>query len=477
MLWLKLLIAFGLPSLCGYSLVGLVEGDKGSMHPVERLCLGYAAGLGLLTMGMFLLGFAGVKYTAITVSVPLVILTPLFFAARRFWDRRNLLSEPEEHKTETGGPNGLDSYLGHPVVKILSALVVAWICWKAAFVLYEGFVRPIASQDSWWNWSSGAKFFFYERGLLLDPASEFFFGKGYRPFLGYPLLNSLAQTWVSLMIGTFHESLAKAWVPFCYLSILGVFFFSVKREAGTVIALASLFFFSSAPLILYHSIGAYSDLPLALFVFFGGVLLFRYMETKKCGYAALAGLFFSMGVFTKNEGVVFLFASAVSILIFSLATKKGGLRGLLSFAIPASVYIAPWLIFKVYYGIGYGHGYGIGVGSVDEASGILWSTEMHYEIIVPFFKELFFTVNHGLIFPFLALLTVIGLRTVLSTNIKYLYLIIVLMICTLLLVFIGTHDYVYVLNRTSVNRAAITFLPLTFFVTTLLASRLLRDKE
>jgi hypothetical protein len=477
MLWLRLLIAFGLPSLCGYSLVGLAEGAKSSIHPVERLCLGYAAGLGLLTMEMFLLGLTGVKYTAITVSMPLVILTLIFIAAKRLYSRRSLLSEPENYKCEAEGFGGPDLYLGHPIVKILSALIVAWICWKATFVLYEGFVRPIISQDTWWNWSSGAKLFFYEGGLLLDPSSEFFFGKGYRLFLGYPLLNSLAQTWLSLMVGTFHESLAKAWVPFCYLSILGTFFFSVKREAGTVIALASLFLLSSAPLIFYHSIDAYSDLPLALFVFSGGVLLFRYMETGKCGYAALAGLFFSIGAFTKNEGVVFLFASAVSILIFSLTTKKGGLRGLVSFAIPAIFYIAPWLIFKIYYGIGYGHGYGIGVGSVDEASGIIWSAEMHYEIIVPFFKELFFTVNHGLIFPFFALLTIIGLRTVLSTNLKYLYLIIVMMICTLLFIFIGTHDYVYVLNRTSVNRAAITFLPLTFFVTALLASRLLRDME
>jgi hypothetical protein len=477
MLWLRLIIAFGLPCLCGYSLVGLAEGNKGSLHPVERLCLGYGAGLGLLTMGLFLLGFAGVKYTAITASLPLVILTLIFFAARRFLDRRNPSSGPILHKAGTRELNGPDSYLAHPLVKLLCALAVAWICWKIAFVLYEGFVRPIRSQDAWWNWSSGAKFFFYERGLLLDPASEFFFGKGYRPFLGYPLLNSLAQVWVSLMIGTFHESLAKAWVVFCYLSVLGLFFFSVKREAGTVIALASLFLLSSAPLMLYHSIGAYADLPLALFVFSGGILLFRYMETRKCGYAALAGLFFSIGAFTKNEGVVFLFASAVSIVIFSLAAKEGRLKGILSFAIPASVYIAPWLIFKIYYGIGYGHGYGIGVGSVDEASSILWSAEMHYEVIAPFFKELLFTVNHGLIFPFLAFLTAIGLRTVLSTNIKYLYLIIVMMICTLLFVFIGTHDYVYVLNRTSVNRAAITFLPLTFFITAILASRLLRDKE
>lgn len=477
MIWLKLLLAFGLPSICGYSLVGLAERDKGGLHPVERLCLGYAAGLGLLTMEMFLLGFAEVQYSAVTVSAPLVILSLLFLAANRLCSRRGSFSRPENYKTEARECSGPDSYLGHPVVKVLCAIVVAWICWKVAFVLYEGFVRPVASQDSWWNWSSGAKFFFYERGLLLDPASEFFFGRGYRLFLGYPLLNPLAQVWVSLLLGTFHESLAKAWVPFCYLSILGVFFFAVKREAGKVIALAALFLLSSAPLISYHSIDAYSDLPLATFVFFGGVLLFRYMETKKPGYAALAGLFFSMGVFAKSEGIVFLFASSVSIIIFDLVVKRGGLRGVVSFAIPAAVYIAPWMIFKAYYGIGFGHGHGTGVGAEDEASGIIWSEEVHYEVIAPFFKELLFTVNHALIFPFLVLLTVIGLRTVFRTNIKYIYLIIVLKICTLLFVYTNTHDYVYILNRMSVNRNAIAFLPLTFFITALLASRLLRDKK
>ena len=79
---------------------------------------------------------------------------------------------------EAGGPGGSPATATR-LHRVVFMILTAWILAKVLFVLYEGFFLPENTSDSWEHWSSGAKFFYYEKGLALDPANEHFFGAGY----------------------------------------------------------------------------------------------------------------------------------------------------------------------------------------------------------------------------------------------------------------------------------------------------------
>jgi len=467
MTWARLLIALLVPALCGYLIVSSMQAQE-RMGFFEKLSLGFGAGVGLIALETFVLGVFGLSFSAPLIAVILALLTSPFVVLRYMNPVRPAPEQPTPAGVEKGG-----------LKSAIIVIILLWLAFKAGFVLFEGLYRPIISNDAWWNWSSGAKVFFYARGLLLEPGSEHFFGLGYRPFLSYPLLNPLAQVWISLVLGDFHEALSKAWAPVYYLGMLSIVYFAVRKEGGgggRFPALLTTFFLSAAPLLTFHTLDAYSDLPLAFYVLSGSVMLWQYMEEDGYGRLVLSGLFFSMGAFTKNEGLVYISAGLVALLAFNVIEGKKRWAGLFYYAAPAALYIAPWLLFKAYYGIGYGHGTGTGVGFGDVAGGITWAPELHPEVIGIFLKEIFLTVNHGLVFPFLAVVTVLGYRIVLGTNVKYLYLIVLVIAAVLLFFYIATNDYTYVLSRAAVNRNALTFLPLSFLIAGIVTTRVLRKK-
>ena len=165
--------------------------------------------------------------------------------------------------------------------------------------------RPLYADDNWSNWSAGAKFFFYQGSLALDPASEHFFASGYRLYMGHPLLTPLLELWSALTIGRFDEILSKGWAPFYYIASVVLLYSAVKREAGSLVALMSAFMLSSVPLFTFHALDGYADLPLAFYILAGSVFLWRYMEEGTKSSLLLSGALFATGAFTKNEGVLF----------------------------------------------------------------------------------------------------------------------------------------------------------------------------
>ncbi len=469
MTWIRMILALGLPALCGYAFISCFIGGVGWERRALLVFLGFGAGLGIVSLVMFLMGVADIPYSGAAITAALSALTIVFIVVHVVYPAPAPMPEPRAAR-----PHVPDAGRATRLRTILAVVLVVWIGLKVCFVLYDGFSRPIVSQDSWWNWSSGAKFFFYNRGLLLDPADEHFLGRGYRVFIGYPLLNTLSQTWTSYALGGFHESLAKAWVSLFYVSVLGTVFFTIKKEAGPFIALITAFFLSSAPLLTYHSFDAYSDLPLAFYVLSGAILMWRYMD----GYggrrtAALSGVFFAMGAFTKNEGLVYLGAAALALLAYNIIEKEYRWKDLLYFIIPAALYIGPWIIFKAYYSIGYGHGYGIGVGKSDVTGAIPMAAEVHFEVVPIFLKELLLSVNHAMVFPFLILAALIVPCKFIGSKVKYLYLIIAVAISALLFIYATTSDYIYILNRAAANRNILAFVPLAFLAAGLMAAKLL----
>lgn len=465
MIFLRALAAIAVPTLLGFLLVTAVLKDKTKETLFERVFFGYGLGLGVLSMCIFLTGAFRIPYTPYSIFLPALALTLTAFAF--YYYAKN---EP----VQTDKPPALFKW--NSLTVFIAAAIILWLGFKIFFVLYEGLGRPTISQDAWFNRS--AKVFFYSKGLLLDPGDEHFFGRGYRIILSYPLLNFMEQIWVSTFLGTFHESLSKAWAPFYYLSILGLAFVTVKREGGALAALVAAFFLSAAPLLAYHAHEAYADLTLSYYVFAGAILLFRHIEKGSPRYAALSGIFFGMAAFTKSEALIHLAAASITLVLCNLLEKRSW-KNLLYFLLPALFYILPWIIFKATLGLGYGHGYGTGVGAADESGAIPWAERPHLEIIPVFLKEIFISPDHGLIFAFLLLVFAFAFRDAVKTKLKYLFLLIFLIVSGLFFTYAMTYDYKYVLNRMATNRNLLTAVPLALLISGLTAIRFFKktDKE
>ncbi|MBI1912921.1 MAG: hypothetical protein HYS21_13090 [Deltaproteobacteria bacterium] len=458
MTWLWLIIALAVPTVCGFVTASyLLAVQRAGIF--FRLFLGFGLGMGFMAMGSFFLNLAGVQFSFIVMCLAQVIIASPFLVLLL---RRRGMNDDSPQLSSQNKESGI-------LKTVFAAVLIFAIAIKVCFVLYSGLARPIYSHDAWSNWSAGAKLFYYNNGLLLDNASEFFFGRGYRMYMGHPLITPLAQTYLSAAIGDFNEALVKAWAPFYFISTLGIFYFALRKETMWLTALVFTFFLSAAPLFSYHALDAYADLPLAFYVLAGSVLMWEFMERGgKPGVLALSGLLFAMGAFTKNEGIPYMAFAGSSLLVFCIVNKKG-LKTALFWILPALLYIAPWIIFKSGLNIGFGH--------AGEAGKMNWINGLHLEIFPLYIKELFLTLNFGFIFPFFAVMTLFGLRKVLTSNIKYLYAVIALMMATFLFIYITTFDFKAVTERTGINRNIMTFIPLSLFIASLIYIKSGRDDD
>lgn len=463
MIELRLLFALFLPTIVGSLFASLLLKDDDEMTIFDRIFFGYGLGLGFVSYGMFILGIFGIKYTLLNVILSQVLfivgISALFVYSRMPFN--NIFGYKTKFKTPANGMNKWQ-YLGMGILLLL-------ILWKASFVLYEGLVRPIHSWDTWANWSAGAKFIFYEKGLNLDLDSEFFFGKWYRAFLGHPLLSPLIQVWTSLCLGEFHEIYAKAWTPFYFISLLGIFFFAAKRETSLLTALTATFFLSSAPFLTYHATDAYSDLPMGYYAFAGVITFWRYIKTGNKNLLFLSGVFIGMGMFTKNEGIFFAAAIAISLLMFTLLEKRRDKLGILHFLIPIIIIIGPWVILKSIYSIEYGHGITQKFVGIDIA----------LQAVKEFLKVIFLEANFNVIFAFLFIATALNIKALFKEDTKYLFIIIILASSMFFFVYIMSLQEFNesLVQRMAVNRNILTYLPIAYFLASMLAFRLWSKKK
>ncbi len=467
-----LLFAITFPAFTGFFIASwFLRGDTEACF-FDRIFFGFAVGTGLLTLIIFLLGLMGVGFSLAAICIPLAVISVVFIII-------NLKKEGMRPAEFISGGSGT-LFSAHSGLKLALALIIlVWILFKFYFVISESMLRPVFSWDTWFNWSAGAKFFFYEKGFLLDPASEFYFASVYRQFLGHPLHTPLLQVWFALCVGGFDEALVTMWSPLYFIALVGVFHLALKKETSPLYGLVCAFFLASAPLITYHAIDAYSDLPLAFYFLASAVSFRRYLKLGDRRYLMLSGLLIGISVFTKNEGLFFFIATGTALFIYLLKEKRPFLGDIFAFLVPFLIFAAPWLIFKTVSGIGFGHS---GAGS-----GLEWLSDpkyaegagrgLHFEVIWIAIKEVLISrSSFNLIFPFWIILSIWGRKRILEGGLKYLYIIIFLMIGAFAFTYL-TLEATAVTQATGIHRNLLTYTPVIFLSAALLLAELIRGGD
>jgi len=453
------MLSLVLPLAMGFLIALLLTEKDREIGVYERIFLGYGIGMGLVAVEVFWIGLLGIPYTLLSISaVPATSCLALIVWIRHF------------HITDKAEPNysiGADTWsIGADTwsmfttpQRVIATLLMIWIFAKIVFVIYEGLHYPLFSWDTWANWSAGAKFFYYRQGLALDPADVNFFGTGYRSYLGHPLLSPLLQVWTSYYVGEFHEALAKAWQSLYFVSLLGLFFFAVKRATSLLMALLATTLLAAVPLLTFHAFDGYSDLPLGFYAFAGTACFWRYIISRNDKMLVLSGIFAGIGMFTKNEGLFFVVATALSLTCYSYFKKTNIKRPMLCFLVPVLAVSGPWIVFKLVFNLGYGH----------HIAQQFVGYDMFLTAIVEMLKVFFLEANFNIVIALFVLTIVLNGRVLMKDDIKYLFIIIA---------FVGTLFFgIYVFSeqefreslvgRMAVNRNILTYISIVYFYTSL----------
>ncbi|RPI38376.1 MAG: hypothetical protein EHM54_00520 [Nitrospiraceae bacterium] len=373
-------------------LVSILIHKETNVGLLERFCLSYPLGMGVLTVQMFLLALMRVPLTLWSVAVPILAeISGLYL-----WTRKRKIPLTRKISFDLFGEilSPDNHWMKRSVLVILATLVVV----KLGSIFAETYLRPIFAWDSFANWSAGAKAFYYSHGLLLDAAPEDFFGKGLlNRNANYPPHNPLMQVWISLWLGQFDEVLVKFWSPVYLLCMSVYLYLFMARETSRLISLGVLALFLSSPLLSVHSIEAYSDMPLSVYMLLA-LIMFVHVMRGRNGFWPLMGLYSAEALFTKDEAPFFVLPLLASASVFiwqnrerAIASKKEILTLFMCLVVAA-----PWFIFKFSHGLGFGADY--------VTRELTFRPEMIWKVV----SLLFSSQNFNVFIMFLPLLIVAG---------------------------------------------------------------------
>ena len=467
---MMLAYALAVPAVTGFLFVTWCTRSYLEQSFFERLFLGFGIGTGMTTFEMFLLGLLRIPFNMVAISIvqiaTAILLGYLLHRTGTPW--RRIFSK------EAGGHRGSPATVTR-LHRVVIIILTAWVLAKVLFVLYEGFFLPENTSDSWEHWSSGAKFFYYEKGLALDPANEHFFGAGYLKVQRYPLNVPLMQVWVSLCIGEAHEVYMKVWNALFFISMVGLLFFAVRRKTTLMTALLAAFFVSTVPLLTYHALIAYADLPLSAYALGAMVSFWSTIDALKsgrAGYASgllvLTGTCAALCVWTKMEGLFFAAAFSVSLALYYLV-KKISIKQVMAFLAPLVLVSVPWYVFLISIRVP------VSYGEV-KLLGATMTKGIHYQVLPVIAEQVLFSANFNLIFLFLFLLIIVGYKKILQSDLAYLYATLLSIMAMFLVVYLGTESYQWVMSLTAVNRNILTFIPMMYYVAALTAGGLLEGE-
>ncbi len=319
---IMLLIGLFLIILFGYKLSKILLPD---VEKLEQISLGYILGIGIFTFVWFLFNWAGVPYNlksglAILISLNII----LFFIDRLFL------------KQKKGNP-----IIDLSLVKKLNTIeifllgIIFFLCVSA---LVQSIYWPIRAWDSLVLYDFRAKLF-TQTGFMQEAIAQ-----GY--FFSYPLLTSLAHTWVYLLGGTNPSFLYGLF----YISLLVIFSFNIKKlniERITSFLLTTLV--AVSPRLFEHTQWAYTNLPYSIYIIVGSIYLYFGIKKKDFGAYIISALLIGLSTWIRMAEPFWLTYLVIAI-VSSVFIKKwlwpfvySGLVGLMMF---------PWRVFSSSYNQG-----------------------------------------------------------------------------------------------------------------------------
>lgn len=451
-------IALLIPTLLGLLILAMLFREDRTIGLLDRLCLAYPLGAGIMTIQMFILGLLRIPLILGYMVLPLFVEIALLLC----WIAMKKISIFP--KTHFQFWNDLVSSEMTTIRKAALLMLLLWIGAKVVTIFADTGLIPIFGWDAWANWSVGAKLFYFTKSLLLDTSPQDFFTRGaVLRITNYPIHNPLMQTWMSLWLGRFDEVLVKFWVPLYLVSMVVYLYNLANKELGRLSATVIIVIFLSSPLMSYHAVEVYSDLPLGIYLFLA-LAAFLHAMRGKHSYIPLIGLFSAEAMFTKDEGLFFVVPLLISATIFLWKKRTyivDNWRAITSLLLPLLL-IVPWYLFKLSHGLGLG------------AESIHLKFTIHPEIVGVAARALLLLENFNVIIIFLPVLLVAAGKP--DREFSHLVLPVIFYAAFFFMLYIFTTFYYdYFMNSAVFYRNILTYYPSLILLIVLLIKRIYLD--
>jgi 4-amino-4-deoxy-L-arabinose transferase-like glycosyltransferase len=307
-----------------------------------------------------------------------------------------------------------------------------------------------------WAWK--AKVFFFEKLRAFKIDSPLFLGGG--SHINYPLHLPLLMTWTYFWLGKANDVLVNLIFALYFISLLGLFYFSLRNFLSRQISLIFTMFLSTLPLLNYHGFNAYADLPLTFYFTTSAIFLIRYFQEKRSAWPILAGLFAGLAGWTKNEGLMLAIILFIVFIIYLIKEKKlkANFKHFLFYILSSAFLLLPWLIFKKIFHLGFSN----------LEPGALVFDRFHLEVLPEIFKQTFFYHSFHLWPGIFVLVLIFYWPQLKKYQNFYLFLIILGSLIAYFILYFFTPTSQFLLGGTVLGRNLMTIIPLTIFLSALL---------
>ena len=231
----------------------------------------------------------------------------------------------------------------------IAAMTLAAFAAYAVVAAVMARVRPLLEWDAWSIWTRKAEMLFYSGSLPTD-----FFTSSAYTFMhaDYPILLPVFESIQFRAMGTIDTQAIhlQFWLLMAAF-VWAILYLGLRR--GTLLSwLPVVIAVSITPAVYGQMLTAYADIPMALFLALGTLLLGEWLAKRDGSILVLAVVFLMGAANTKNEGLVAaVVALAVAGAVLAAAREWSDLRALGLGAAGFAAAILPWRIWISAHGI------------------------------------------------------------------------------------------------------------------------------
>ena len=308
-----------MPLFVGATFISLVISPRAPAR--MPLVWGYGMLLGLLATPLVMrtLDVLGVPITFYPVALSLAALILVTAIPHKL--RRQAVTE-----VRICSPD----YYSLPIAeKALFVFFLSLIVLRFATFGLELVWRPLFPWDATMHWATKARVWFDSQSLVTFVENRQWLEMGgagvftdHHP--GYPITTPLLQTWVSLSLGRWDESLINLPWLLCCLGLLAAFF-GQARVAGSSVVTAMVFTYMlvSMPLLGTHvALAGYADLFLGACYCAAIMAFHNWSLTGERGQAIMAIVFALFCPLIKNEGLFWLLTFLPGLIVVLLPSRR-----------------------------------------------------------------------------------------------------------------------------------------------------------
>jgi hypothetical protein len=323
--------------LAGFGVLNAV----GLLRP-KAVDLFAAAGLAFLA-GVSIVMLTGILVLCLGLSfrLPAFVIVSLVIAAAGLLARREWLGMFHRPRLSAAG-------LGD---RLRRAGFQAWLAAATllGFAVYAGYgfaaagVKPLTEWDSWSLWGRKATALFYDGSLPVDMFTRTIYAFQHPD---YPLLIPLYESVQFRAMGGLNTWAVHAQFWLLLVTFVWALVYLGHRRGALLTWLPIAVAVAVAPGVYGQLMTAYADIPMALFLALGVLLLAEWLRTSAGAVLALGCLFLAAAANTKNEGLVAsLIALAVAGAIFVFTRRWARLRILGLGTLGYLAGVLPWRIW------------------------------------------------------------------------------------------------------------------------------------